>query len=374
MAQISAPPTVAIPYTPPILRLPPELRAQVWDIFYSSVSPPWIRYLDGEGGHVVTNHSINLAPTYACKQFREEAWPAIWRHLVLHLSREATGPYQHGRLPDPQQRQHIRRVVWYMACFDYDRELAIWGLPTRPVKLHRFPRLREFVIAQADEVHVLWPLATAQSAASDPDLAPPVVWPALDTYTAVEKAASWYRGISGVERTAYLLALRQCSADALIATVARHGKGGWLSRLVDPVAFPAPIEFEDPLTGDEWDMDDQYDLAVYDPDLEDGLVVRPGETREDAEKRELGELRAMASSVEILLEVEVYVVGNMKYYDRYEVAETLVEEPIIIVVDVRQRKIVEARQLSPDEHQYRVKHRQSPCYNFVTLLSTHIAT
>lgn len=351
---------------PPFLRLPPELRQSIWHIFYSASSQPWIRYQAISRNGIMSSRSVDLAPTYVCRLFRAEVWSAIWSMLRLHLSRRPELPFQHAILPPPTLAREVQSIVWHMSCYS-DRDLG--RLPRRPVKLQRFPKLRDLTICYAEEAHIeLLPVGqqvkmkraqTQAMAGGEEELRAGVASKRLDSPRI--ESGSLYLAMSSEDRVAQWLSHPQFSVERLIQFVTDNGRGGWLSRLVDPAQYPEPMELTPDSIDDREAVDDDDDedkWRIHAPDFEHGSVLLDGETPADAEIRELAAFRAVAARVRVMVEVELYTMGGNPPFG---FPTPIIAEPVLVLVDVGTKTVLEARQLSREEHKYRQDNGLSPC-------------
>ncbi|KXJ85270.1 hypothetical protein Micbo1qcDRAFT_169524, partial [Microdochium bolleyi] len=119
-----------------LLKLPPEVRDQIWAIFYTDIclpraichatgnAEPLDKHSDDDvsrprrpGGRpvaTVITYDINTAPTMTCRSLYEEVWPVIWSSLQLHLTRNAHASTHHDLGVIPLiLRENIRHVFWY---------------------------------------------------------------------------------------------------------------------------------------------------------------------------------------------------------------------------------------------------------------------
>lgn len=378
----------------PILRLPAELRLQIWEIYYTLVKPPWLHYHNTSTStpdpatSVSITRSVDFAPTYTCRLFHAEVTPAIWASLTLHIARNIETPahHQHSILPPASQRDKIRSIKWHINSDNY-RELCRGGVPTHnPFPFHLFTSLREFSIVYADEEHVHRLFLCGGTPASDA-----AAYHSWDPAYPYDGEAKLYRLLSAEGRLRKWLAVpRFADADAVVEHVAGLGEGGWLSWLVDPARFSAPLDQSDVLRsgGVEvahvggWNMGTatkgylKYNDPSYDNDDAVGAVVStlPSVSIEGARRmseapppqaselahggqEELERFLTVASNASLLIEVELYTEGGghpLGY------PTTVVDMPILLIFDVRQRRLVEARELSINEHRRRQKWRLSP--------------
>ncbi|KXJ88017.1 hypothetical protein Micbo1qcDRAFT_207768 [Microdochium bolleyi] len=306
------------------LSLPPELRQQIWDIYYTAIKPPHVRYVISAQGGIIApvtvsrsnltltdstsrdksttspapTHDIDFRPAHVCKLFHGEAWAAIWRHCRLYIA-----PRQGGQPSSATYHE------------------SLWA------------SLPSYITDNIQ--HVAWQLNSLDDLAEAPP-APERGWRTFETLR--EEAARLYQRMSHAERLAQWFAMEArdptrpatppeigaplaYSAEGLMAAVMFNAGGkevGWLRGITN---------LGDPVTADETAVPYSYDGHV-------------------------AGLQTLAEKVDIKLEVALHLLGGGPWFG---VPTPVVSEPVLVVVDAKRRVIESARQLRREENEYRQK-------------------
>ncbi|KAH7037024.1 uncharacterized protein B0I36DRAFT_313165 [Microdochium trichocladiopsis] len=335
-----------------LLSLPTELRQYMWAIYYREVDRPWLRYAVDVGSGIESQCEIPKALASTCKQIFEETRPFIGQHgkLDLHIVYPPYMPTQLPILPAKDLRKAINHIIFHVAdisggiAWDYDRP------PKRPVKFHRFPNLTDFTVCVPTHVPIqelFLPESEQRSTQirstfgldgspgeSDEYIPAAVLLDAQNTYrslTADQKVALWKN---------------RYSAKAFIDFCCRVGRGGWLSRVVDPGTHPLPLALEADIdtenTGDAWDtFDEDYEGS-------EGSERSEGEEDSDAAAQTLTEFRAVAARLRVVVECELWATARGGPHNSYT-THPIDSEPLLLRLDPRRVDILEMRPLGVEE-------------------------
>ncbi|KAH7029802.1 uncharacterized protein B0I36DRAFT_364278 [Microdochium trichocladiopsis] len=266
------------------------------------VERPWLRYCANQDTSTEWNLEIDEGLALVCKQVYQETQPCIRAALDLHVVYSLSAPQQLAQLPDRDLRKDIRNVIFHIAApseqmrmFCYDRP------PKRPFKLHRFPNLDTFTVWVPIHVPIQElippPSRTGSSRLRTTfyDLMPGWQESEEASEEHLEMACATCCAMRKKEKAA--LWRNRYGAQELIDFVSRFGRGGWLSRIVDPERHPEPLTLDpddDPENmGSEWDAYDEDGEGQYGDDVDD-------------DPNRLDKLRAIAANMHVMIECEFW--------------------------------------------------------------------
>lgn len=204
---------------------------------------------------------------FTCKQLLDEVRPLIGYPISsdLHIVPSWHTSEQPGSLSCERERWGIDHVIFLVAEPDLQFSFETARPPKRPVRLHRFPRLTDFTVCVPLHVPVekLLPehpddkSSKVEPASRDldgSDRREASSWPDFRMYSReiVQGAFDTYCASSDTQRAT--IWRERYSAEALMELMGRIGRGGWLSRVVDPVAFTEALT-----------LDADVDSNPYDP-------------------------------------------------------------------------------------------------------------
>ncbi|KAG9251099.1 uncharacterized protein F5Z01DRAFT_663987 [Emericellopsis atlantica] len=319
-----------------LMALPAEVRIKIWTRFFSHVARPRLRYAVDFEWALDTDSHFDIAWLYASKRLYLDAWPVFLAQVRLDVVYIGHSPTQLAVLPPPILRRELREI-----CFHCPVSVMEERPPRRPFPFHRYPRLRNFHIAS--NILVL-----------------------LDRFRCKDSngpmTVDMYRALSPPERLAAWKDAGLPSVDEIIEHMTSMGKGGWLSRVVDPKTFTRPLV----LTQDSSDDDDDdgedgneewqgWTEPQYSEDEQEekGLFYRArrsAEWLEAKEARDLEAFRKVAKQMHTLVEAELTLFERNVYPMPDDTLDTL-----FVLVDTRTRKIMEMRMLDAEEIEERAR-------------------
>jgi hypothetical protein len=179
-----------------------------------------------------------------------------------------------------------------------------------------------------------------------------------------------YRGLSPQERLAAWKDAGLPSVDEIMQHMTSMGRGGWISRIVDPKNFTRPLvlspdpdsdddehDTEPPDSDAENDEDWQgWTEPPYSEDEEKGCFYRSSRKSRSAEwldakaARDLEAFRKVAGQMHTFVEAELTL---FQWKVRPMSGDTL--DTLFVRIDTRTRKIVESRMLDAEEIEERAR-------------------
>lgn len=327
-----------------LLDMPPEIRATIWRMVYEEVAVPRLRYAgDHRGGIQRSTQVQGMGLVLACKQLYAEVRPVLLANIELHVIYPDHSPSQLGILPPAVVGDNAPVIYYHCGQNEWDDHRP----PRRPFKFHRFPGVQVFRVTKATPVFI------GQLRA---------VW----EHGKPKLTRSVYESLSDAKRYRAWKASRVASVDRVVTYMANFGRGGWLSRVIDPVKFPEPIELEP-------DDDAEFDNAKWrnlnrDFEAENRIRRRraagldPGPADDSLEGRanyreELAKCREVVSGMRVIVELEF----NLSTGQRQTFLDSIFEV-LLVVVDVRTRTVLEYRFLMDEEIYHREKWSQQVIY------------
>ncbi|RYP69003.1 hypothetical protein DL771_006329 [Monosporascus sp. 5C6A] len=277
-----------------LLALPAELRRQIWLTYCTWPRQLYLRYAaDFGGGAEMTLVEAGLL--FTCKQIYAELRPVLMANVQLHITYLSHSPWEPLQFPPPPVCEWIQSMVFHCPAWSvvHDDEDTP---PTTSIRFHRFRNLKTFTVCKPIPVRVSELLAE--------DGVTPMTRETYEASSEEKRLAAW-GGLTWI------------SADAIIGTAVRWGRGGWVSQVLDP----------------------EYHLRINDLDGE-GEDAGEG-SDEDNEKCEPEDLQVI-SKTHIMLEAELCLFEESGY------AATLIQS-LLVTIDTRDKNIIESRLLSEEE-------------------------
>ena len=302
-----------------LLGLPPEVRLKIWEIYYREVARPRMRYASDIDASIESSKEIDVVVAYTCKQIYAEAWPMMLASIQLNIVYQSHSPAQLAILPPRGAREHVREILFHCHPEDY------WGggdrPPKRPVKFHKFPRLSTFRVCHSMFIHLNRLTDDAGPLRKD-----------------LEEAT--YQQLSIPDRLDTWKKFGPTSPEKILAYTANFGRGGWLSRLVDPQTFPEPLRLE-PDSDNEYNDEDWEWWTVEDAEYSDDESIRDYSEEETEAKaaKDLKSFQGVIARMHTFLELEFrLLVGPENEPWRCKVIDVL-----WVVVDTKKREIIDFR-------------------------------
>ncbi|RYP46596.1 hypothetical protein DL768_007218 [Monosporascus sp. mg162] len=307
----------AVPSGARLLGLPAELRLHIWRTYCTWPRKPYLRYAaDFGGGAELTRVEAGLL--FTCKQIYAELWPVLTANIQLHITYLSHSPWEPLQFPPRRVCEWIQSMVFHCpawSVFDEDKP------PTTSVRFHRFRNLKTFTVCKPILVRVSELLAE-------------------DGVTRMTRET--YEASSEEKRLAAWNALTWMSADAIIGIAMRWGRGGWVSRVLDPDYH---LRIHD-LDGEDEDADEGNDDNDEQYEPEDPSCSSNDEEIEEGVPKTPRNLEAMSmeviSKAHIMLEAEVCLFDGSGYAPRSI-------QNLLVTIDTREKKIIESRLLSEEE-------------------------
>lgn len=290
--------------------MPSEVRITIWHLYYNEVERPLLRYAADFGGGIETSADIKTGLVYSCKQIYAEAWPILLASTQLHIIYMSHSPRQLA-IPPPKCLRDQVREIWF-----HCPRPGPWGIdrpPLRPVKFHEFPKLATFRVCRSMSLnlHLLQCVNT-----SDEDITP-ALYQSLSTK---EKLAMWKR--PGI-----------LSGSKIIQDMSAFGRGGWLSRIIDPRTFDELLQLnpdsDSECDGDDWEgWSDEVSWTDETCFHETASARSALNTEED-----LSRFRSIIKRMHTLVEVELQVL--------YIKEDTQLLDTLVAVIDGNTKEIIE---------------------------------
>ncbi|KAK7749344.1 hypothetical protein SLS62_008196 [Diatrype stigma] len=299
-----------------LLRLPAELRLHIWRLCLTWPTKPFIRWAADYGG-TESSAEIDWDFLLTCKQIFEEARPVLEANIQLHITYMDHTPGQPVSMPSRSLCGNIESLFFH--CPDGHTSSGLDRPPIQSVPFRRFPRLRNFTVCKPTLVNI------GRLRVEDADGGPssPMSRESYDALSEDEKLAAW--------KTTGLV-----SSGALIQLVAKFGRGGWLSQIIDPTnqartygVFGTP----DLSDSDEYvDEEEKYYSTDEDEDDEDG------DPREQVKRRGGWEAKDLEviSNMHTILEIDLTLYEGEEWYP-------IRIHTLLVTVDVGTRQMLEAR-------------------------------
>jgi hypothetical protein len=312
---------------PNLMSIPIEIRFIIWHIYYTQVARPKVHFNNNLAEDTETFGEVDDALALTCKQIRAEAWPVLWANAEMHIVYQSFAPCM---LPGPHLpqvlRDHVQNIWFHCPAHgqydDHERP------PKWPIKFHEFPKLATLTVCTPIAINMTRLMTVGDKVITEP------------AYTALsleERLALWRR--PGV-----------LSGSEIINDLTAFGRGGWLSRLLDPQTFSEPIlleaddddEFDDP-DWERWSRDYSWRSSRSD----NGLVchVTEEELRVMA-KEDNPRFQAAIKRMHIIVEAQlcIYLESDINLYYAPRTFESL-----LAVVDPKTKEITELKRLEPDD-------------------------
>ncbi len=297
-----------------LLTLPLELRMLIWHTYFTWPRKPFIRWAADFSG-IEYSFEGDERLIFVCRQVYEEVLPIFAANIQLHITYQGHTPRQPSILPSRDICRRIESVFFHCtnghsSVFDLDRP------PKAPFRFHRFPSMKRFTVCKPMLV-LISRLATVDGASG--------------------MTQEMYKSLSEEEKLEAWNTTGLISARALIDFVARFGRGGWLSRVVDPEDKAGTHDSQNTDSADEDDEDDPT-WMFYSTDDEDLDKENPERKREILEARN----QEVIDQAHTILEVD------LSLYDD-ECRPPLLAQVLLVTVDMKTRQINETRFLSEEE-------------------------
>jgi hypothetical protein len=296
------------------------------------------------GGGIQTSASAELHLLATCKKICSEAKPSMLAELQLNIVYMSRAPGPLAQLPPRWIRRSVRHIRF---CCPHGSGASDPGRPPKlPFPFHNFSKLTTFTVCRDLKIDV----TTLVNSATNEQMTKAT----YDQLSPEEKSSAW--------RAAGLL-----SAEDVISRVAAFGRGGWLSRVVDPKNVRLPVNLEadsdpedDHLDWDEWtygllpsEPDDEESGGGWDgDDIDHGYTNPPNEEIRGLEKikteteasmpARLKKLRDTVARMQTLIETNTHLVSADDVLDKW-----------FFIIDVASRAIIEIKQISEEEQEER---------------------
>ncbi|RYP31757.1 hypothetical protein DL767_005577 [Monosporascus sp. MG133] len=310
--------TAPVPSRARLLGLPAELRLQIWRTYCTWPRKPYLRYAaDFGGGAELTLVEASLL--FTCKQIYAELWPILTANVQLHITYLSHSPWEALQFPPRRVCEWVQSMVFHCPAWSvFDEDTP----PTTSVRFHRFRNLKTFTVCKPILVRVSELLAE--------DGVTPMTREMYEASSEEKKLAAWG-------------ALTWMSADAIIGIAVRWGRGGWVSRVLDPEYH---LRIHD-LDGVDEDADEgsEEDDEKYEP--EDPFYSSNDEgIEEEAPKRRPRNLEAM--SMEVIGKAQIMLEAELCLFEGSGYAPTPIQN-LLVTIDARDKKVIESRLLSEEE-------------------------
>ncbi|RYO96348.1 hypothetical protein DL764_007484 [Monosporascus ibericus] len=310
--------TAPVPSGARLLGLPAELRLQIWRTYSTWPRKPYLRYAaDFGGGAELTLVKASLL--FACKQIYAELWPILTANVQLHITYLSHSPCEALQFPSRRVCEWIQSMVFHCpawSAFDEDTP------PTTSIRFHRFRNLKTFTVCEPILVRVSQLLAE-------------------DGVTLMTRET--YEASSEEKRLAAWGALTWMSADAIIAIAIRWGRGGWVSRVLDPEYHHQIHDLDD--EAEDADEGSEEGTENYEPD--DPFYSSNDEViEEEARKKRRRNLEAM--SMEVISKAHIMLEAELCLFDGSGYAPMPIQT-LLVTIETRDKKIIESRLLSEEE-------------------------
>ncbi|KAK3305969.1 uncharacterized protein B0T15DRAFT_215218 [Chaetomium strumarium] len=314
-----------------LMAMPAEIRNKIWKSFFSHVARPRLRYACDMGSGIESDSRFEIAWIYASKRLYLEAWPVFLAQVRLDVVYMSHSPGQLAILPPPILRRELREI-----CFHCPVSALAERPPRRPFPFHRFPRLSTFSVSS----NISIPLDRFRCKDSNEPMTVDV-----------------YRGLSPQERLAAWKDAGLPSVDEIMEHMTSMGRGGWISRVVDPKNFTRPLVL-DPDSDDEND-DEDWQTAEEPPCSEDeemGCFYRASRESRSAEWLEAKEARDLEAFRKVTAQMHTFVEAELRLF-KWKV-QPIYGDPLdtlFVLIDTRTRKILEVRMLDEEEIEERAR-------------------
>ncbi|KXJ89013.1 hypothetical protein Micbo1qcDRAFT_165787 [Microdochium bolleyi] len=347
-----------------LLTLPSEIRHHIWTIFYREVDRPWYRYAVDVGHNVEATTIVPVALARTCKQLLHEITPLLYHPVALdfHIVYPEYWVEQLAFLPKKEVRKGIDHIIFHVA----QPEQYAWSNkrpPKRPVKFHRFPNLVNFTVCVPLHVPVEQ-LVPENAEDRSPDVYPtcrdlagdsPRENPYIPRET-VQKARDAYCALADGDRVA--LWRNRYSARALLDLVGKTGRGGWLSRIVDPEVYPDALTLDADI--DEYGYNEEYDGDYEGQGTSSAGLYGGGKDDLDNEPDRLSQFQAIAARLHVMVEFELWATADYEVFDSgsRQPPTEVHKHPLLLRLDPRRKEIVEVRLLDEAESKLRERQRE----------------
>jgi hypothetical protein len=271
---------------------------------------------------------------HASKRLYLEAWPVFLTQVRLDVVYMGHSPGQLAILPPPILRRELREICFHCPVSEWAERP-----PKQPFPFHRYPRLSTFSFSR----NILILLDRFRCKDSNEPM-----------------TVDMYRELSAQDRLAAWKDAGLPSVDEIMEHMTSMGRGGWISRVVDPQNFTRPLVL-DPDSDDEDDDEDWQDWtaqesAYSEDEPEEGRYFsvsrksRSAEWLEAKEAKDLEAFRTVANQMHTFVEAELTL---FKWKDRPMSGDTL--DTLFVLIDTRTRKMLEMRILDAEEIEERAR-------------------